>query len=75
MSERLDRSLRYLIIIYGLVCMYPYFGFQETTAPLFSILADVVDITIGHYPKSFQWILLTLLIVFRFVLFGKTYQK
>ena len=75
MSERLDTALRYLIIIYGGVCIYGYFDFQEVTAPLFSILADGLDITIGHYPKSYQWILLALLVVFRFVLFGKTYQK
>ena len=75
MSERLDRYLRYLIIILPLVFIYPYFGFVETTAPLFSILADGLDITIGHYPKNYQWILLALLVVFRFVLFGKTYQR
>lgn len=76
MSKRLDTALRYLIIIYGAICIYNYFNFPiDASVPLISILADGVDIAIGHYSKGYQWILLALLIVFRFVLFGKTYQK
>lgn len=76
MSERLDTALRWVILIYGAICIYSYFNFPiDSSVPLISILADGVDIAIGNYSKGYQWILLALLIVFRFVLFGKTYQK
>ena len=79
MSERIDTVLRYLILIYGAVCIY---GYLSLVIPEVSAIRLIDNLTfvqyetaIGHYSKGYQWVFLSLLIVFRFVLFGKTYQR
>ena len=80
MSERLDTVLRWVILIYGAICIY---GFLYLTLPFnlpySQLLLELALIEsepyAGYVSRGYQWILLSMMIVTRFILFGKTYQK
>lgn len=81
MKERLDTILKYAIYGYAIVCIIGYFTtdiglinaliFRPcTTYNPYSGIGGC-NIALGEFPL----IILALLIVIRFIVFGKTYQK
>ena len=79
MSERIDTVLRYLILIYGAVCIYGYLSLVIPEVSAIRLIDDLTFVHYGtavdHYSKCYQYIILAVLGVFRFILFGKIYQK
>lgn len=81
MSERIDTILRYAIYGYAIVCVIGYF---TTDIDLVNTLIfrtcnpyNITGLYIGcsNALGEFPLIILALLIVIRFIVFGKTYQK
>ena len=79
MSERIDTALRLVILIYGAICIYSFATIHIDGLPVSRLIDDITFIKystgLPHYSEGYQYIILAILIIFRYVLFGKTYQK
>ena len=78
MSERLDAALRWLIFGYGAICIYVRISIETC-----NLMPDLFEnLTFLSYirhscgsTQGYDLMLLAVLVVFRFIVFGKTYQK
>ena len=84
MKERLDITLRYAIFIYLIICFAGIYaaenGLDREIWKLINLLAfNTCKYNIGLeaicWTKYYQFIPLALLIILRYVVYGKTYQK
>ena len=80
MNERLDTALRYLIFAYAVLCIVVRLYLADCNGyylpDVFKTLTFVTYVNRGcGSTEGFDLMALAVLVVFRFVLFGKTFQK
>ena len=84
MKERLDITLRYSIFIYTIICFAGIYAAQKDLNREIWELINLLAINTCRYDsvlgavcwtKYYQFIPLALLIIIRYVVYGKTYQK
>ena len=80
MNERLDTALRYTIFAYAVLCIVVRLYLATCNVnKLPDVFETLTFVTYVHKgcgsTEGFDLMVLAVLVVFRFVLFGKTYKK
>ena len=84
MKKRLDTTLRFAIILYTIICFAGIYAAQKDLNREIWELINLLALNTCRYDsvlgavcwtKYYQFIPLALLIIIRYVVYGKTYQK